>query len=217
MGGVVALLYFADGRVVNLLQGELRGIIDGRDSADEERVGHASENSLRSHARVRLGVHEWFHADRDLVRASPQELESSRFGDPGDFSHTTTLLEDPLEVAEVAQSGGVNGHRLVGIGESLRLIVPGENVEVLAPYGEPVTRENDGQRTCKQKGDEACEGKTSISSVNFIMKEKRTMRCVRTRDLTGPKSISCRKKKTRKARPEQTNKTENHKRGVCQD
>ena len=148
MNRVVAVLDFSEGLRLHRLQIERGGILDDWDAANEELVGLASENSRARHAREHLVMHEVLHPHRHPQLAALLQEEGPRLGDSVDLLHLGK--DNAFKVPEIAEGGCVHGQRLVRRREGCRLLLPDEEVEVLAAYCQP-EEERGKQEATKQR------------------------------------------------------------------
>ena len=101
MDAVVALLNLVQDFCVKRLQLELGCIFNLRDTADEQVVRGAGENTFSSQPRVQLVMHELFHAHRHLLVAIFEHLKSARLVDTVDFPYAAK--QSTFEVPETPQ------------------------------------------------------------------------------------------------------------------
>lgn len=148
MNRVVAVLDFSEGLRLHRLQIERGGILDDWDAANEELVGLASENSRARHAREHLVMHEVLHPHRHPQLAVLLQEEGPRLGDSVDLLHLGK--DNAFKVPEITEGGCVHGQRLVRRREGCRLLLPDEEVEVLAAYCQP-EEERGKQEATKQR------------------------------------------------------------------
>ena len=128
---VVALLNFREDRlVINRLEDERGRVFYPRNAAKEELVGLFGEDFISCHARELLVVHELLHAHLHLLLAISDQLESSPLGDSVNFPYAAK--DNAFEVAETSHGGSVDRQRLVRRGEGARLLLPREEVAMLA-------------------------------------------------------------------------------------
>ena len=147
MDAVVSLLNLDQSRVVNRFQLERGRVFNLRDAANEQFVERTRKLTLWCQARENLVMHELLHAHLHLLVAIFPQLEGARLGDTVDSPHAAK--QRTLEVPEIPQGCCMNIHPLVGRCKGRRLLFSGEEVEMLAPCGQPRYRAKVGR---KRKG-----------------------------------------------------------------
>ena len=101
-----------------------------RNAAKEEFVRLSGEDFISCYAREFLVMHELLHAHLHLLLAVSDQLESSPLGDSVNFPYAAK--DNAFEVAETSQGGSVDRQRPVRRGEGARLLLPREEVAMLA-------------------------------------------------------------------------------------